>query len=392
MLIQGTQQPMLDIPVPRGIYKPDFATCNAADRDMYQAIFPGYLSITSKEFSVSLLTGTWKRTGEQLNLKVGSFGAFQFAPNRKFSSQTLLDGLAMDILPSGDLVLKPAPGMVMKTSLVFRREPAMKLVDALQQTFHMMDGEISREVEFTLPYKISEQIYDLQSSLKAELLDIVESDRAIEIRTEAAFFLVGTKGDDLVRRTGNLLLSTEPTKERNLRILQNALAAVLGSSHHPASLQYALAAKRKGIFGKYQFSEVLANCGDPEAIDVIAKEAKTADDSYLVLLFKSMRKLSSKRAMELAKEYEGRKDPMVHFEVIRTWAEASPMAKDRERAIRTLVDMFPKVNWMMQCDIAKSLGEANVPVAKRYLQKISGKGADPAVQQWINMAIQKYKS
>ncbi len=392
VILQSVQQPMLNIPTPRGIYKPDVTTCDAADCDLYQAIFPGYLSITSKEFSVSLFSGTWTRTGDRLNLKIGQFGSLEFPPDRKFSSETFLQGLAMDVLPSGDLVLKPSKGMVMKSSLTFRREPTMKLVDALQQTSHMMDGDITHEVEFTLPYKLWDQIFDLRYSLKGELLDIAESNQAIEIRTEAAFCLNGTKGDDLVRRTGNLLLSTEPTKERLPKMFQRALAEVLASSHHPASMHYALAAKRKGVIGNDTFQKILGNCQNPEAVDIIANEAKTAKDSYLAELMVSMRKLSPTDAMKLAKEYQDRKDPKVQFEIIRTHAAASPDSKARERAVRILADMFPKVGWMMQCDIAKSLGEAKVSIAKKYLQKISGKGSNPAVQQWIDMAIQKYKS
>ena len=279
----------------------------------------------------------------------------------------------------------------MKSPLVFHRVPTMKLVDALKETSHMIDGELTKEIEFTLPFKVWDQMFDLRKSLKSSLLDIAESDQPMDIRAEAALQLDGLKGDELVRRVGNLLLTTKPTKDRQEMLFRDSLGRALATSRHPSSLYYAIAAKKKGVIRNYEFREILANCKNPEAIPLLYDLAKTSKPAEVASVLVAMQAQSPADGLKLANEYASSPDPAIQFQVLRTRAELADSEQARNKCVKKLYDLFANVNWLKQCDIAKTFGKAQTPLAYRCLKKISGKGSDPAVQQWIDGAIQNYK-
>lgn len=384
---------MLKIPAPRGIYKLDFASCSDTDRGLYEAMFQGYLSITKENFSVCILKGTWTQVGNNLQLRVGSFMNHPYKPDKdKYDDATFLSGLTMAILPNHDLTLRPAKGMVMKSSLTFHREPDMKLTDALQTSWSAMDVEdLKAELEFTLGSKLSDHLYEMASTLKSELLDVVESNSALPIKIEAAFVLSGQRGDDLVRRTGNLLLGFTPSKVKDERLFQVALARTLSESHHPSSFYYASQANKRGIMRNYEFQETLANCGNPEAVPILFELARKAKSEGIPRLLQCMRKVSGKNALVLANLVADNPDEKVKFQVLLTRAECETTDTKRNQAVKALVSQFDKFDWLQQCDAAQALGVAQTKLAHSSLKKISSRGKHDAVQRWIDGALEKYK-
>ena len=185
LLSQVQGQQTLNFPAPRGIYQADLTTCSEKDRDIYGAIFQGYLSIKKRDFNVAIISGTWRQDRTKLLLAtekfmdraVGKRGA-------KFDDQTYLSGITFDIQPNGDLVLLPARGMYMTSKLTFRRIPPMVLLDALDETMKIDIDK--KDYSFGLGWALTEQIYDMKQELAPQMLRIFVSSESLPIRREAA--------------------------------------------------------------------------------------------------------------------------------------------------------------------------------------------------------------
>ena len=162
-------------------------------------------------------------------------------------------------------------------------------------------------------------------------------------------------------------------------------------SRHPAAAYFGIAAYRKGLIREYEVTQIIGNSKNSDGIAFLYEVAAKSKGKSLTYVLDSMRLVSKADGLELAKKFENDPDKNVHFEVLRTFAETETTTAKRGLASKQLIDLFPTVDWMKQADIAKSLGNADNPVARQGLRKLSGKGSDPAVQQWIDMAIEKYK-
>ena len=388
---QNLSSSTIDFAAPRGIYRADVTTCSDKDRDLYQAIFQGYLSIRKKEFDVSILGGQWQQVGKELHLKVGKFMDNNLHNSKsKFNDRSFFFGLTLEILPNGDLVLHPAKGMVMTSKLTFRRVVPIKTVDALDQ-ISKIDFE-KKDYQFSLGWAISNQIFETKNETAPQMLEVLKSDAPFAIRREASFCLWGARSDAVVKTIGEMLLAQPVTKDKETLMMARSLATGLEQSHHPAAAYYGIKAFRKGKIREYDASKIIGSSTNPDGIAFLYDVADKATGKSLTYVLENMRNLSKSDGLALAKRFENDPNNDIHFEVVRALAETEMTQAKRIEASKQLIGLFPKVDWMKQCDIAKSLGNANNPVARRGLLKISGLGSDAAVQRWIDMALAKYKN
>ena len=391
VLAQNLSQSTIDFPAPRGIYEADVTTCSEKDRGLYTAIFQGYLSIREKDFEVSILGGEWKKIGNKLLLTTGKFMATDMPKSKaKFSDRTFVSGMTLEIQPSGDLVLQPAKGMYMTSKLTFRRLAPLNTVDALDQVAKV-DFE-SKEFRLTLGWALTNQFFEIKNEVAPQMLEILKSTEPISIRREAAFCLWGVRTDVAVKTVGEMLLAQPTTKDKETVMIRRTLAMTLEQSHHPAAAYFGISAYRKGLIREFEAAHIIGNSANPDGIAFLFEVADKAKGKQLTYVLESMRKLSKSDGLKLARQFENDPDKDVHFEVIRALAETETTTAKRSEASKQLIALFPTVDWMKQCDIAKSLGEANNPVAWQGLRRISGKGSDSAVQQWIDGGLANYRA
>ncbi len=390
VLAQNLSQSTLTFPAPRGIYQADVTTCTEKDRGLYTAIFQGYLSIQKKEFEVSIFGGDWKQVGNRLLLTIGRFMATDIQKTKgKFNDRTFLSGLTLEIQPSGDLVLQPAKGMVMTSKLTFRRLAPIKTVDALEQIAKVNFED--REFRMTLGWALTNQLFEIKNEVAPQMIQILQSGEPFTIRHEAAYRLWGVRSDQVVKATGEMLLSQLESKDKENLMMRRTLTMALIESRHPAAAYFGIAAFRKGLIREFEVAKIIGNSKNPDGIAFLYEVAAKSKGKSLTSLLESMRLVSKADGLKLAKDFERDPDKNVHFEVLRAFAETETTTAKRGLASKQLIDLFPTVDWMKQCDIAKSLGNADNPVARRGLRKLSGKGSDPAVQHWIDGGLEKYK-
>ena len=381
---------MFTVPPPLGLYQPDYSSCSKRDWDTYKGTFPGFMYLTKTEFVVSIFQGSWKQQGKKI------LGRTEYFMDRDLHRKpgdedrnTFLSGFAFEISSNGDLLLVPGKGQYQKSKLRFRRLPDIKIVDALKQSSEI-DMNL-KVINSTTNWPYYMLLTTQKSKFQKTFLDILRSPESLAIRTEAARCLDGNSDEAVVREVGDMFLKLPVTKERPGRLYRNRLIDVIRNSHLPSSFDLAVKALDAKLISGFTASDIAGKSRNPAGIDFILKVVETAKPEDIHYMIEDMRALNAKAAVTFAKKYEESKDFDAQFEAIRTLAECELLSEDRNKSVKRLFEMFSNVDWMKQCDIAKALGISQTPLALSSLKKISGKGSDEAVQQWIDEAIGKYK-
>jgi flagellar motility protein MotE (MotC chaperone) len=385
------KQAIFTVPPPIGLFKPDYATCSERDRDTYQGTFPGYLYLTKNEFSVSILDGTWKKVGKRVLGRTEYF--MERNLHRKPGDEdrdSFLGGLVFEVASNGDLLLVPGKGQYQKSKLRFRRLPEIRIVDALKQSSEI-DLDL-RVMNSTTNWPYHMLLWNEKSKFQKTFFEVVKSSEPLAIRTAAARCLEGNSDEAVIKEVGDMFLKLPTTKEKGPAIFRRRLLNVLTDSRLPCSFDIAMKALDAKLISNNTASRIAGKSRNPVGIDFILKLAESAKPEEIASLIEDMRQLDRKAAVALAKRCEESSDLDAQFQATRTLAECEALAHDRNKSVTKLFELFSNVDWMKQCDIARALGNAQTPLALTCLKKISGKGSDEAVQQWIDEAIGKYKA
>ena len=391
LISQAYRQQVLKFEGFRGIYQPDFSTCSKRDWDSYKGIFQaGPLNIMKSEFSVTIFHGTWTQKGKKLYLRTEKF--MQRNLHRKPSDQsheTFLGGFVFEIGKAGILRLVPGHGMYQKSKLTFRPIKPIKIIEGL--ALFAKSNAMDPNYEMSTANAVYGQFYDYRNSLSPTMLGILKSGEPLPIRTEAARQLISVRTEKVVGEVGDLLLKQDQSKDREKAVFRRFLSAVVRESHLRSSFDIGVKAYEAKLISLSTMIGIAGNSGNPKAVAFLEDASADAKGSALVGILVQLRELSGPEALAFALSQEKSQDAEMQFEVLRTRAEAEPSLELRDKAVQSLIDLFPKSEWMSQCDIAKSLGTAQTKLAHQGLLKINGKGIDEAVQQWIDEALSKYK-
>ncbi|MBI1335049.1 MAG: hypothetical protein GC165_19470 [Armatimonadetes bacterium] len=390
-LAQAAQKPLLmEFKAPCGIYKPDYSSCAEKDRDLYQAIFPGYLSITPRSFNVSYLAGAWKDLGNQLQLKVETYNDHEIGKaSAPFSGQTYFSGLVMVKGEKGDLVLLPAPGQVMQSKLTFRLLPAPTLESALVETQKAELGSV--ELETTLAYGFMVQFWENKHFYAPKLLQYITSDAPLNMKWEACMYLMDVHSDDVVKIVGELLLQqpyTEKDEQAKFRII---LGRVLSATHRPGAAYFAIQAHRRKLMSAGLTATTLGNSGNQDAVPFLKDLFRDAKPSQKSRMLQDLRHLNGQEALAAARGERSASDPDLHFEVLRTLVECSDDLTEKGEAIRQLQSAWTASDWMKQCEIIDSFGSAGSELAHKFLKTLTRQIKSDPLLWHLTDALAKYK-
>lgn len=394
VLATNYKQVQFVVPAPYGIYKPDFQSCSIADRDLYQATLPGYLFLTKDYFNVAIYGGDWVQAGNKITLTTSEFMGRNVEPDADKQSRksSFIRGFNFVVQPNHDLILQPPTGMVMKSTLRFRRQKPIRLIEALKQSFEFILSNDNEIAGLKTNYANFSLLSNFAKPYQASLFEILQSTESFDVRAEAAKCLERVQSEKIVRYAGETLLKLPPAKtNRSRAIFRRRLMNLLESSAIPISFDYAKRALDKKFIGLTTAYNIAGESGHPGAVAFLKESLKT-NGKFPEYVIQNLQKLSHRDAIEVAKQYTESQVHEVQFQALRTLAECEPEYKERNKWVQILGDRFESSDWMEQCDIAKTLGKAQTGLALEYLQKVNHKGSHPAVQQWIDMAIQKYKS
>ena len=391
VLSQAYRQQILKFEGVRGIYQPDFSTCSKRDWDSYKGIFQaGPLNIMKSEFSDTIYEGSWINKGGKLYLRTERFMErdLQRKPS-DWRHNTFLQGFVFEPTPSGDLTLLPSPGMFMKSKLVFRRIKPLTILECLRLSADM--NVTDRNTQFSLGYAVFGQMIDQREELAPVMLEIMNSSESLKIRSESVACLTNVHSERVVAEVGFLLLQQDQSKDRDKAIFRRRLATALSLTHLPSEFEFGRKAYDAKLISLSTMIGIAGNSGNPKAVAFLKDASADAKESALVGILVQLRRLSGPEAIAFAQTQEKNLDAEMQLEILRTKAEVEPSLELRDKAVQSLIDLFPKSEWMSQCDIAKSLGTAQTELARKGLLKINGKGSDEAVQQWIDSALARYK-
>lgn len=391
LFAQAYGQQILKFEGVRGIYQPDFTSCSERDRDTYTGIFQaGPLCIMKNDFSVTIMSGKWIKKGNRLVMRTEMF--MERDLGRKptdWSHDTFLGGLVFEPTASGDLLLVPGLGMFQKSKLTFRRIKPMTVLECLKLSANL--DVMAKDSTLSLGYAAFSQLIDLREELAPAILEVLKSNESLKIRSEAAARLMNVHSETVVSEVGRILLQQDESKDHDKAVFRARLANTLSDTHLPSAFEYGEKAYNAKLISLSKMISIAGNSGNPKAVTFLKEASAGANENYLVMILPAMRKLSGTEALAFAQLQEKNSDSVMQFEILRTRAEFEPSPELRDKSVQALIDMFPKSEWMNQCDIAKSLGIAQTKLAHQGLLKVTGKGSYEAVQQWIDEALTKYK-
>ncbi len=391
LLAQGYKEVIFNIPAPMGIYQPDFSSCSAKDSGIYQVTLPGYLYLTKHEFEVAIYNGSWTQKGNRLDLRTLIFmnRDLDVDESKPADFRTFMSGLQFEVLKNGNLRLNPPAGQVMKSKLTFRRMHPITVFAALKLASEInWDSKEVQGAHLNWPYFM--MLSEFGRNYEGTLLDILKSGESLKIRNEAARNLEHTHTEAVIRYAGDTYLKLQSSKVREEQMYRRRLLNIVIECERPMAFDYATQAYEKKLVNRTTAVQIASRSHHPKAAEFVTKMADEAKPTELANIIEYSRNIDKPTAVLLAKKYESNEDPEVHFQVLRNYAECAMSADVRDKSVQQLADLFAKAEWMQQCDIAKSLGIAQTPLALSCLKKMSGHGSERAVQRWIDEAIGKY--
>ena len=394
LLAQTYKHTLFVVPPPSGIYKPDFSTCSKKDADLYKATLPGYLLIAKDYFNIASYDGSWTRKGNTLDLATSSFMGHEVRPDEtgKSTKSSFIQGFSFDIASNHDLILRPSTAMVMHSRLRFRRLRPVPIEMALMNSSEFLSFSSDDVVGLKTSYSYFSLTKDFGKQYEPQFFEMMASPVPDAVRGEAARCLEGTQNEKIVKAAGELLLQTAPVKGDNWKsIFRRRLIGILRESHLPISFEYANSALDKKNISLIPAYDIAGNSRHPHALEFLQKHLVDDDkDAYAIL--PNIQKLSRDAAVTAAKKFVDSSDEDNRFQALQTLVECERESADRDKYVQILLEMFGKVDWLKQCEIAESLGKAQTDNALDALRKINHKGSDKPVQRSIETAIAKYKS